>query len=100
LVLVVVRREMVVGRRVERWRCRKEGLVVGFWMRARERAEVWRWEERRLLMRGMWVCRVWYCGVDVRRAVDCFEREGRESCVVRRIISPITSGGRTFCEVA
>lgn len=33
----------------------------------RARARVWRWEERRALMRGRWVGRDVHCGVEDRR---------------------------------
>lgn len=48
-------------------RCRYDAFVVGEWILVRARARVWRWEERRALMRGRWVGRDVHCGVEDRR---------------------------------
>lgn len=81
-------------------RCRKEELVVGFRMRERESAVVWRLLLRRVQSCGRYVGRDWYTGVDSSVMVSAFESEleGRESWAERRIIrSTKSSGNSTAC---
>lgn len=69
-------------------RCRKEGLVCGFISRARGRAWVVRWVERREAMVGRFVCRLGMVGAG--REVEVEERRER----VRRMISSVREAGR------
>lgn len=88
-------RAVTVGRRVGIWRWRKDELVVGFRMRERERAVLWRLVLMMLQSWGRCVAREWYVGEDSRRAASAWETDpgGRESLVVRRMISSTNASG-------
>lgn len=81
-VLIWERRVRMEEGRVGMLRCRKEGLVCGFISRARGRAWVVRWVERRAAMVGRFAERF-------GRGRGVEERRER----VRRIISSVSSAG-------
>lgn len=102
--IVLVDSACVVERRVERFcaregmfRCRKEGFVVGFWIRERERAVVWRVRETRSDRSGRSVGRLEKGGVERRRAVvsgsgGCARSAGRRRSISRSGSGSLSSG--------
>lgn len=75
-------------------RCRYEALVLGEWIRARQRARVWRCAEMRLLICWRWLGRDAQRGEDERSARVCGVGEGVERCEERRRMSSMSSAGR------
>ena len=102
--IVFVERACVVERRVVRFceregmaRCRKEGFVVGFWIRARERAVVWRVRDTRTDRSGRRVGRSDKGGVERRSAVvsassGCARTAGRRKRRSRSASGSLSSG--------